>query len=248
MDGPGIGILGNAVAADIGIGFDTDRASTGVRHLLRGGDHVIVIDRQADFKELPRAVVPAERHRAAGRQRAALRGPERVAIRRAQPFTLPAEACEIGVLRARRAVKADGRRILGDRFLIGRQHDVIDARALEVDRAGQLGRADGNARAFPEHKRAVADRGGAVCGGVRIGPGDGHLLAVLDLGCGRIGRGEEIVGDIGPAEKDRRGQQHRQDDILLVVHAFRLRRLVICRVRAPDRSPIRPMGGIALAA
>ncbi len=72
----------------------------------------------------------------------AVGSPGTVRVGQLDALTAPAEAGEIGVLRAARAEQADRRAILGDRFLVGRQQDIVDARALQVDRSLELGRID----------------------------------------------------------------------------------------------------------
>ncbi len=159
MDGPGVRIIGDARAVDVTIGLHPHHACAAVRDLLLRGDHVILIDRQADFESLARTIVPPQGHRAGRRQLLGIGGPDGVRVRGLKSLALPSEPGKKGVLRARRAIEPYRRRIFRNRFAIGGQHDIVDTRALQIDGAGQLRCADRDTGAILQNLRAIANRG-----------------------------------------------------------------------------------------
>jgi hypothetical protein len=185
---------------------------------LRHGEQIAVVDRKLDREGLTLPVIPAQRHRFAGGEHIARCGPHGVGVRqRGGTRGRPAEAGEIGVAAAVRREQADGRRILVDRLALCGQHQIVDLRALEIDRSGEARRGDLHARGLREDNRTILRhlRAGGN-GSCWVGQGNG--LAVYDRRRGLIRGRREAVGQQGPAEQHERGQHERHDQVALFVH------------------------------
>jgi len=135
MDRPGI-LAGGAVSAvDERIGLRDHRRGRGVRHGLRGGDHVAIVDRKADGELLALPVVPRERDRIVRRKRAPARLPHGLGVRHLDALADPTELRELLRGRSVRGEQPLGRRILVDRLAVALELDIVDSRADRIDRA-----------------------------------------------------------------------------------------------------------------
>ena len=117
-----------------------------VGNALLDGEHVAVVDRDLDLVAGAVWRLRAERDGMPRRQLLAVGGPDRVQRRPLSALRGPAELGEVGARRAERRQEPNRRRILVDRLLVIEQLEVVDLRALEVDRAGELGRLDADSR------------------------------------------------------------------------------------------------------
>jgi hypothetical protein len=132
-----------------------------IDHRPLGGEHVELVDREADAEFLALAVVPAQRDRLAGCERPTFGAPRGAGVGQLDGISglaraNPAELRELLRGRARRREQPHRARILLDRLAVGLEHDVVDPRADEVDRAGDLGRVDRDATRRGERGRQVA--------------------------------------------------------------------------------------------
>ena len=105
-----------------------------IAHALFGGEHVILIQVQLDFEDLPLAIIPGERDGLAGRQRSAADLPIRLPIRNAGATIgrSPAPLREIrGSGIARREKPHGGGAGVGG-FAVAQQHQIIQPCATKV--------------------------------------------------------------------------------------------------------------------
>ena len=159
----------HVVAGDVGLVFAADarpgkqlhRLAGGVLHALVDGEHVVVVDREHDLEGQPRTVVPGQRDRLGGGQllvvvvhSVSTPGTFTLAARLGRPAILHVIGLGVGT---RRQQPHKGR-IRGQRFAVAEQHEVVEARAQQADRALHGGRVDLHARHFLGH------RGGAGVG------------------------------------------------------------------------------------
>ncbi|MCY1172774.1 hypothetical protein D9M73_129180 [compost metagenome] len=242
MVGPGIGLGADARARDQRIGAQRNRRGAGIGDGLAHREHIFGVDREGQREALALLVVPVERDRGVGGQRCAVGGEDGIAIGNGDAVAIPAEAREIRILGAARREQADRRGVLVDRLLVFGQRQIIDPRALQVDRALQIGGLDCHARGFAADDLEIAQARRVGYRRATGWGGDNLALAVDHLGRGRIGgmrkefRRQEIA-----AEQNDRGQHREQDEIPgIFFHAG-----VFRSIRALDRVRTRPRDGTA---
>ena len=214
--GPRVRLGADAGARDQRISAQRDRGCTPVGRDLPDREHVLVIDRDRQREPLALRIGPAERHRLAGAQHVRRSGIEGIAIGDGHAVARPAEPGVIGVLGPARREQADRRRTLGDRLLILRQRQVVDPRALQVDRPVELRGFDPHplARGLAQHDRTVA-HGQRSVGGRPDRRFQRLRLALDDLGRGRVRRREELLRQEVAAEQDDRGKSAKRMKFLL---------------------------------
>ena len=244
VDCPAVRVLRHAGAVDQRVASHRHRRLARVRHCLADGEQIVVVDRQIDAEALSARVRCGQRYRTTGSEDVGGSGPHCVRRRRHQPTIAPAELREIRLGCARGRQQPDRCRVLGNRFLVIGQHQVVDPRAAQVDRPLQAWRLDAHARALRQHRATVAHRGRAVRGRIGTGLRQCFRLAIDDLGRGRVRGREEPALRQRPAEQDQR-RDHREHDEILVVVVHSAPQLVITE---PDRVRVRPKDGSARSA
>ena len=173
-----------AVARDQRVGIERDLVGALVHHLVFDGEQIFVVDLDgaAEFDAL--AVVVGQRHRMGGAQRAGARlRPHCVRAGHLDGAADGVGPAEFGVERLRAAGRRqqhDRRRLRVDRFAELDQRQVVDAAALEVDRALQAVGRDLHARGGFERRLAVGGNGGW-----RLRRLAGSLAGHLRWGCAR---------------------------------------------------------------
>ena len=238
-------------AIDQRIGGDRDRLCAGIGDGLPHGEHILVVNRDGDAETLALAVRGVERDRLAGRQDGARGMPDRIGRGRHQPFAPPAEACEISARRAGWRQQAHRRRILVDRLGVFAEHQIVDPRALKVDRTLQRWRIDSHPWRCRQNGGAIPVRHGAVRGRLRGGIGQHLSLAAFDLcdwrvrsGRGRLGA--ELVHHQRPAEQDQHRDQREDHQIAIVLlHRSAASIMFAVRNRVVAMSPPRMAPGDA---
>ena len=160
------GDIGLAVAQDEPIGPHRRRRAAFVGDRVGDGEHVLVVDRDDPLEDEALAVVPGQRHRLFRRQRFRVGGPDGVEIGRLDAAGADiAGRGPIGVGRAARREQPDQRAVFADRLAIVLEHEVVELAALEVDRAAEARRVDGDAGARRERLRDGRGRDRAGRGG-----------------------------------------------------------------------------------
>ena len=138
--------LRRAVARDQGERIERDRRTADVGDVVLDGEEIAVVDRNGAAEGEAFAIVVFQRHRVARRQRArALLLPHRIAVgkpRRRARGRDPAELGIIGMRRVRRREQHDRGRLRIDGVAEFLQRQVVDARALQRDAAGNPRRLD----------------------------------------------------------------------------------------------------------
>ena len=163
---------------------DRDRRGAEVGDPLRDGEQIAVVDRDDQLEPQARGVGPATGDGLAGRERRRAGGPDGVGVGGGDAVAGPAEAGEIGGRGACRRQQRTGGDFRRDRLALAQQDQVVDPRALEVDRAAD--------RLACDRTRGVsamtAARARIACGALARGRRrlrHGLDLAVLDrLVCG----------------------------------------------------------------
>ena len=139
-----------AVARDQRIGKQRHRAAAGIGDAVPDGEEITVVDRDGAGEGKALAVVVGQRHRVIDVERArALLLPRRVGAGHrgiGAGGGYPAEFGVIGVRRSRRREQHDRRRIRIDGFAVLRERQIVDAAALEIDRAAEPRRRNGDPR------------------------------------------------------------------------------------------------------
>ena len=160
-----------AVARHQRIGEQRHIARAGILHRVSHAEHILVIDRNRAGEDEALAIVPGEGHRLGARQCGCIGAPQRVGARHVQAAARLADEAGVhivGIGRGGRREQLDDRAVGVHRLAVGLQGDVIDATALQGDRALQAPGVDGDARARGERGFAAQghgrDRGGRRCG------------------------------------------------------------------------------------
>ena len=164
------GGFGLAVTRDQRERIERDRLFGLVLDRVLHSEEIIVVDRDLALEDEPLAVVEAERHRRGRRQLRAISLPERFRIGQVELLAGGRDIADLGVegMRGARGRQKLDRRALGvDRLVIFLQPEIVDASALEGDRAGQAGGVDGQAGAG--RQRLVARFRGGGNGRARRG-------------------------------------------------------------------------------
>ena len=138
------------VARDERVGIERHRLGAGIGHLVVDGEHVFVVERDGARELQALAGVVAERHLRLRRQRSAgFRGPERFGTGQSEILAGLAHPAMFGVI----SVRAAGRRQQHhqrarglDRLAIVLERQIVDASALQRNRADHARRLDGDAR------------------------------------------------------------------------------------------------------
>ena len=105
-----------------GIGLGINWRSARVAHALIDTEHIVLVDRNLQCEGLSAGIGPTERDRPFGSQHGTIGRPDRLGIGRQQAIARPAKACKATTLCASGGEQANGRGILFDCVLIGRQH------------------------------------------------------------------------------------------------------------------------------
>ncbi len=154
--------MGRLVARDERVRIERYRLGAGIGHLVVDGEHVFVVERDGAGEFQALAGVVAERHRRLRRQRSGrLRRPGRFRSGQAEILAAlrhPAMLGVIGVRSAGRRQQHDQRARRLDRLAIVLERQIVDASALQRDRADQARRLDGDARAL--RQSLLAGHGG----------------------------------------------------------------------------------------
>ena len=141
----------HAVAHHQRIGIKRRRGGRLVLDAVGDGEHELVVDRDLAREDEAMAVVPLQRHRLARREhRAALQRPHRVVVRQRLVHArriAPAEIDEIGIVGALGRQQHDLRALLVGGLVIIFQAQIVEARALQHQRAVDRRRVDLDARA-----------------------------------------------------------------------------------------------------
>ncbi len=159
-----------APAADQAVGVEGDRLVGAVGDGAPDREHVVGVELDPLGEAETLAVVPAEGDPVLGRQLAALRRPNRLrpGHGHARVTGHPAVFGEVGVGSAGRAQQHDLGRGRIDRLAVAGQGDVVDAAALERDRAVDGAVVDAD-------PRRIGERIGArQCPAAACGPGHRH--------------------------------------------------------------------------
>ena len=233
------------------------------------GEEIVLVDRDGAPELESLAVVVDERHRPADRKRTrALLLPHRVGPRQFHRRAARRRPAELGVERIRAAGRReqhDRRRVRIDRLAIFDQREIVDAAALERDRAGEARRLDVHARGgcergVPRHRlrgggaglRRRLRRGARCRRGLRraglLGKGRRLLLRtllrllLLDLLLLLHLRQAEV--DL-PRNQDERREHDGENGVLLVGHlqtrrSARSKSCVICS-NGSERAARRPI-------
>ena len=196
----------------------------------------------------PAALVQRQRDRAAAASaRRRVGGPDRIGSGRGDAVARPAEPGEIGVRRAGRREQADRRRVLRDRLAVCRLSTRSSMpRALQVDRAGERGRVDADARASrPAPSARSRTAAGAVGARARRRAWAATLVLPSSIFVtGGLAVGKKLLLDQRPAEQDQRRDHREQHEIATVF----VQDISPQHVREPDRSRARPRDGTARSA
>ncbi len=184
-----------AVTRDARIRIERHRRSAVVDHLVLDGEQVFVVDGDGASEFQPLAVVVDEGHRPAdGERSAALLPPDRVRRRnfgRGSRFDQPAEF-GIERLRAARGREQHDRGRMGvDRLVIFDEREIVDASALERDRARNARRLDrtrGEAASAASRVIGWAGTPAGCPGACGVAPGTDWVGAVVG-GAGEPGAG-----------------------------------------------------------
>ena len=133
--------LGRRFAPDARPGQHRHQFSPGIAHALFGGEHVILIQGQLDFENLPLAIIPGERHWLARRKRPTADLPIRIPIRHlgAAIGGGPTPLREVRRGGITRREKAHRRRTRISGFAVAQQHQIIKPRATQIEIAGNRG-------------------------------------------------------------------------------------------------------------
>ena len=208
-------------------------------------DHVFFVDREGEGVDEAAIAPMGQRDGAAGRQHIAIRLPYRVG---GQTLAVGEEA-EAGVmLRIGPGGGEQAHRIavvLGALVVI-LEHDVVDRRAGQVDRAGNAGRIDPHPVA-PGQRRVERDGRDRH---IAFGGGDGGLFgrrvdpAFDDLTT--FGLRVETAHQRVPPEQEDERQEDGEQDVTLVVQGTLSK--FVAGIREPDRARARPTDGSALYA
>ena len=218
------------MAGDQAVRIERDRLGAAVRHRVVDAEHIFVVDRDGagEFKSL--AVVVRQRERRALRQRSRrVRRPQRVGSGKC-PVLVSGGADEamlgvVGVWPAcwRQEDHHRARRL--DRLAIVLQRQIVDAGALQRDRALEARRVDGDARALRQGLRAGHRRGrggaglqrrarGSLSARLRLRRAGLHRLRLLGRRHRRrMLRHEEKL----PGEQHADGQNDSQDEVAVVL-------------------------------
>src|SRR5262245_829309 len=227
-----------AVPGDQGEGIERDGAAALVLHLVAYGEQIVGVDRDGAPEDEPLAVVPNQRDRGLGRERAlGLGAPERIAIGHRLRHALARTPAELGIVGMRRARRREQLHVgaLGIHGLaVSGEHQIGDASALERERPPGARRIDahpgaGVDRALPGRddarvvgrrrcrtylSRLIRLRGGACGRGWRcLLLGLGGLLLLEDTGLTLLltrRRVEEL-----PREQYRHRQNDGEHEVLL---------------------------------
>ena len=158
-----------AIAHHEAPGIERHRLVGLVLDALLDVEHEELVERDVEGEDQALAVVPGEPRRLAGRHRGPVGGPQRVGAGHLDRRIgrRPAELGVVGMRAADRRQHRHGIALGIDRDAILGQTHIVDARALEVDRADQLGRVEGDARRAGERFAAAHDLG--RLGGRRAG-------------------------------------------------------------------------------
>ena len=149
-------LMEHRISGDVGLAVAQDegerlhRRGRGARIGDRIGDreHIFVVDSDDALEDEARAVVPGQQHRALGGQRFGVSGPDSVEIGRLRAArTDESRLRPIGVGRAGRREEPDQRALRVNGFAIVLEDEIVDLAALEVDRAAEARRVDGDPRA-----------------------------------------------------------------------------------------------------
>ena len=229
-----------AVARDQGERIERDRRAADIGDVVLDREEIAVVDRDGAAEGETFTVVVFQRHRVARRQRAGtLLLPHRIPVgqpRRRARGSNPAKLRIIGMRRARRREQHDRGRIGIDGVAELRQRQVVDARALERDAAGNPRRLDLDAGRAGD--RGVAADDGLRCARLasRRGGGRGRTwrrgggarrrlrrrLGEFGLGLGLRALPLHLrhVVEILPGDQHEAGQNDGEDGVAIVGHRF----------------------------
>ncbi len=189
--------LRRAVARDQRERIERDRRTADIGDVVLDGEEIAVVDRNGAAEGEAFAIVVFQRHRVAGRQTAgALLLPHRIAIgnpRRRARGRDPAELGIIGMSRVRRREQHDRGRLRIDGVAEFLQRQVVDARALQRNAAGNPRRLDLDAGRGGD--RGVAADDGRSRARLAGGRGGGWRRARLWRGRSRRRRSRAVCGD-----------------------------------------------------
>ncbi|MNJ37164.1 hypothetical protein D3C77_319730 [compost metagenome] len=217
----------NALALDAAVGGDGDGLGPQVGHRVLDREHILVVNRDDAREAQAVAVVPGQFDRGGRGQGLALgQAPDGVGAGHAagDVRAAPAELGEIGVLHALRAEQLDRRRTPVQRLAVVGQIQVVDARALQRQRAVQLRRLDRHAGDGAQGLGAVLDEDARRRAGrrqARVGRGLARLLLLggddlrLAPALGLRTHHHEVV------DAHDQGRAHEEDDgvaRILVLH------------------------------
>src|SRR6476469_84729 len=152
MVGPGVGVVRLERPADEPDRPDGERLRAFVDYALLDGEQIAVVNR--DLDRIARAIgrLGSQSHGMARREYSAVGRPN--GVERWGALAAPAERGDISAWSAERRQQPNRRRILGDRLPLANQDEIVDLRALEVDRALQRGSRDLHSRRGAKHRRA----------------------------------------------------------------------------------------------
>ena len=251
--------LRRAVARNQRIRIKSDRVRALVGHLILDGEQEFVVDRDRAAKFQPFTVVVGQGHRSADTEHArTCPCPHGFRCRQFDVGAAgagPAEFGVEGIRRARRRKQRDRRRFRIDGFAELHQREIVDAAALERNRALHIIGRDWNARRSRERRGAVDRRGGrgrgrlagdlrgsGLCGCrrrlARLRRCRRALLLLLDLQLFLPRFLLRHADKILPADKHECREHDGEDGILIVVHHNSVLplRLACTRRNAPSKS------------
>ena len=218
---------GHAVARDIGVRIERDRGAGLVAHAVVDGEQILIVHRDGAGKDEALAIVPAQRDGMAGRKhRAACLFPLRRIVGNLEMggrVHRPTEHREIGIARALRRQQHDFRTLGIERLAILLKPQIVEARALQEQRAVHRRRVDGDACPAQLECLLVAHMGGSRLG-LRCCRVGGRLLLLLmgEKGLLRLDRLLALQlrarDEILPAEQHGGRQQHGEQEIAVFVH------------------------------
>ncbi len=248
--------LGNVLARDIAVREQIHRRAALVGDAVGDREHVFVVDGDGAGEDQAMAIVPAQDHRMARRQDAAIHlGPFTAVIGHVGGAD-PAELRIIGIVGALGGQQHDLRRFGIDRVVILLQAQIVDARALEQDGAVHHRGVDRQALAADLQRRRAAHMAAGVGDGGQFAcrrRGRGLLHLPGKLGLARLfglhgRRGDEIL----PQEQHRGGQRDGQKDVFVAFHDLLMSAWANVSDGGRDRSrtsrPARKRDGSATAA
>ena len=217
------------VTGDERVRMERDGVGAGIGHLVVDREHVFVVDRDRAGEFEPLAVVVGQCDWRILRERRLARGrPQRVGSGERKTFAADeARLGVIGVRAARGRQEHDLRARRLDRLAIVLEREIVDAAALQRDRAFEARRVDGDARAFGERllagerdsggarlRRGAFGRASALRRRLRRPRLDPLLLLcrLLRVGRRRLRQEQDL-----PGEQDAERQENGEDEVAVVL-------------------------------